>query len=207
MKAFFALLIATALCSFPFDLSANYEYYLFVVQWKPSTCYTRTCPSGYLSNDFNIHGMWPESWSGSYPADCNVNAAFDITATTKADLNKYWLSYNGDPQSFWLHEWTKHGSCVTPAITSNQYFSKALGLFSTLNILNTLKAAGISPSSNTITKDSFIKALKYSVDISCLTYNSKSYLNEVRFCFDLNYQQVNCKGTSSCGTSFTLGSA
>ncbi|CAG9311946.1 unnamed protein product [Blepharisma stoltei] len=202
MRIIAALLISVALASFPFDLTASYEYYLFVVQWKPTDCLNKSCPSGYLSTNFNIHGLWPENWSGTYPQDCVPNSPLNITTSTETELKKYWQSNNGDSKTFWTHEWTKHGTCITPSIPCNSYFDKGVALYKQLNILSTLSAGGVKPGTSEVSKDAFIKALKYTVDTTCSTINSKSYLKEVRFCFDKNYSQVNCKGTSTCKTSF-----
>jgi Ribonuclease T2 family len=39
-----------------------------------------------------------------------------ISASQNADLlsfmNSYWLPNSGSPESFWEHEWNKHGTCI-----------------------------------------------------------------------------------------------
>ena len=107
----------------------SYDYNLLAVEWKPTQCITRSCPSGYLSNDFNIHGLWPNNWDGSYPSYCS-SAPFNILPETQNLLMTCWLSYvSTDPKSFWEHEWSKHGTCVTPSISCNDYLNTTATVF------------------------------------------------------------------------------
>jgi ribonuclease T2 len=59
-------------------------------------------------------------------------------------MTKYWKDYSGDDESFWEHEWNKHGTCIntiepdcytdyTPQEEVGDYLQKAVDLFKTLN--------------------------------------------------------------------------
>ncbi|KAL8917799.1 MAG: hypothetical protein Q9172_005688 [Xanthocarpia lactea] len=93
----------------------------------------------------------------------NVTAI--ITAAGQLDLldymNKYWKDYQGNDESFWEHEWDKHGTCIstlepgcydnyTPQEEVVAYFQKTVDLFKTLNSYAFLSAAGITPSTTAI---------------------------------------------------------
>ncbi|CUA71714.1 hypothetical protein RSOLAG22IIIB_04761 [Rhizoctonia solani] len=73
-------------------------------------------------------------------------------------MKTYWRDINGDDESFWEHEWAKHGTCMStlkPACISSSlrgqdaiyYFTRVVSLFKTLTTYEFLGAAGIYPSS------------------------------------------------------------
>lgn len=112
-----------------------------------------TSPSTGYTNSWTIHGLWPDHCDGTYDANCDSTRAYtNITAILqsfgKTDLlaymNSYWLDVNGDNESFWEHEWGKHGTCIStlkPSCYSSyaptqevpDYFQKTVDLFQTLN--------------------------------------------------------------------------
>jgi ribonuclease T2 len=72
-------------------------------------------------------------------------------------MSTYWKDYQGDDESFWYHEWAKHGTCIStlePSCYTDHkateevvdYFRKAVDLFKGLPSYEWLKAAGIEPS-------------------------------------------------------------
>ncbi|KAG0300832.1 ribonuclease T2-like, partial [Dissophora globulifera] len=75
------------------------------------------------------------------------------------DMNNYWPTYAVFDNSFWSHEWSEHGTCVStiaPSCIANYvqdedvytYFSTALALRSEHNIYQALAAKGIYPGSS-----------------------------------------------------------
>ena len=59
-------------------------------------------------------------------------------------MNTYWKDYQGNDESFWEHEWDKHGTCIStlrPSCYTNyvpqeevvDFFQKTVDLFKTLN--------------------------------------------------------------------------
>ena len=127
----------------------SYDFNLLAVDWKPTQCLpggSRTCASGYLSDDFNIHGLWPSNWDTPHPAECS-DSPFYILPKTRNLLMTCWLSYQStDPTDFWEHEWSKHGTCMDPKLPCNNYLNTTATLFLNQNILGTLKSHGIYPS-------------------------------------------------------------
>lgn len=74
-------------------------------------------------------------------------------------MNTYWKDNTGDDESFWEHEWGKHGTCIstlkpscytgyTPGAEAVDFFDRTVALFKTLPSYDWLSAAGIVPSSS-----------------------------------------------------------
>lgn len=56
--------------------------------------------------------MWPSNFQGSDPADCGAKFDSRDLDPILSTLQKEWPSYQGDDDSFWSHEYEKHGSCA-----------------------------------------------------------------------------------------------
>lgn len=74
-------------------------------------------------------------------------------------METYWLPDSGTGESFWEHEWGKHGTCIStldPSCYTNYYpteevpdfFNKVVSLFKTLPTYDWLNDAGIVPSTS-----------------------------------------------------------
>ena len=161
--------------------------------------------AGYLSTDFNIHGMWPNNWDGTYPQNCG-STPFSITSSTQNLLETCWVSYNGSPQTFWEHEWSKHGTCVSPTITCDNYFSKTANLYLGKMVLQTLSIFKIVPSNTQLyTVNSFLESFTKVININCARISNTYYLTTVQFCYDLNFNWIDCHTTTpQCGSGFLM---
>ncbi|KAG0203512.1 ribonuclease T2-like [Mortierella sp. GBA30] len=124
------------------------------------------------SDQFTMHGLWPDTCSGGQgpSTGCDSSRVYSDVSTRLQnyagasqsflnDMNTYWSSYTGDNNSFWSHEWSKHGTCVStlaPSCLANyvqdedvyNYFSKALELRKQYDLYTALANAGITPGSN-----------------------------------------------------------
>lgn len=119
-------------------------------------------------DSWTIHGLWPDNCDGTYPAQCDSSRAYtnitDILAATGggdtlAYMQTYWKDYQGDDESFWEHEWGKHGTCIStlepgcysgyrPTEEATAFFARTVALFKTLPTYAWLADAGIRPSSS-----------------------------------------------------------
>ena len=74
---------------------------------------------------FTLHGLWPQDTDGDYPCTC-TQEAFDPSILTpiQADMDRYWPSLNGPSNTFWEHEWSKHGTCTPWSV--HDYFNHGL---------------------------------------------------------------------------------
>ncbi|KAI5361631.1 Putative ribonuclease T2 [Septoria linicola] len=121
------------------------------------------------SDSWTIHGLWPDNCDGTYEANCDDRRAYTnitqiLNAAGKQDLvsymNTYWQSNSGSAETFWEHEWSKHGTCISTldpdCYTSYQpteevpdFFQKVVDTFKTLPTYDWLAEAGITPSTST----------------------------------------------------------
>lgn len=111
------------------------------------------------------HTLRPDNCDGTYQATCDPSRAYtNITDILKSQgrselltyMNKYWVSDDGSDESFWEHEWGKHGTClntIKPSCYTNyqpqeevgQFFQKVVDLFKGLDTYTALSNAGITP--------------------------------------------------------------
>lgn len=74
-------------------------------------------------------------------------------------MKKYWKDYKGQDDSFWQHEWGKHGTCIStlepkcytnykPTEEAAAFFTRTVELFKTLPTYQWLADAGITPSAS-----------------------------------------------------------
>ncbi len=159
-----------------------------------------------------IHPLTPGD--GTYDSSCDSSRAYtNITQILQAGapstlsyMQTYWKDYTGNDETFWEHEWGKHGTCIStlkPSCYTNyqptqeavDFFSKTVSLFQTLPSYSWLSAAGIVPSSTaTYTLAAIQSALTshfgYAVTINC---NSNKELNEL-------WYHYNVQGSVQSGT-------
>ena len=124
-------------------------------------------PSG-PEDSFTLHGLWPDNCDGTYEQFCDDARAYtNITDILKAAgetdlldyMNTYWTSNTGSAETFWEHEFGKHGTCIStldpecyadyqPTEEAVDYFRTAVAVFKTLPSYDWLKDAGIVPSTS-----------------------------------------------------------
>ena len=112
-----------------------------------------TNPPTGPSNHWTVHGLWPDNCDGTYDAYCDNTRSYQnvtqiLQAAGKTDLlsymSTYWKDMNGVDETFWEHEWNKHGTCIstleprcytgyTPQKDVVDYFQKTIDLFKTLD--------------------------------------------------------------------------
>ena len=102
----------------------------------------------------------PDHCDGSYSQYCDENRQYtNITqilqqygATSLLNyMNEYWVSNDGSDESFWEHEWGKHGTCIstfdTSCYTDYQTGQEVVDFFNaTVNLFKTLDSYSVSHS-------------------------------------------------------------
>ncbi|CZS93133.1 related to ribonucleases [Rhynchosporium agropyri] len=133
-------------------------------------------------------------------------------------MQRYWLPNRGSPDSFWEHEWNKHGTCINTLapscyastdpntntdVATKEYssgdevvdfFTRAVSLFRELDTYAALAKAGILPSwRRTYRREEISEALKEVTGYDVLVRCRGNRLNEVWYSF-------NVKGSLQEGT-------
>lgn len=93
----------------------TYNYYEFAVQ-------------KWCSDDYKIHGLWPQIDADNYPTYCEPVDYTEPSGELLDDMIVNWKECNND---LWEHEWEKHGSCIKQQnnISENDFFNLTLELF------------------------------------------------------------------------------
>jgi len=202
----------------------GWDFLLLVQQWGQSFCATQSqscqVPSG--TSWFTLHGLWPNNNDTSYPSNCG-GSTFNMGAvqSIEGQLNKYWTNYLVDDtaQSFWAHEYNKHGTCATslPALGNElKFFSGALNLRNLYDATQALASAGITPSNSNMYTSAQVTAAVQSVYgaapvLGCSYSNDlgEDVLVEIALCIGKDLRIFQCdprvysKGIErSCGGGF-----
>ncbi|DAA74875.1 TPA_exp: putative Ribonuclease T2 family [Trichophyton benhamiae CBS 112371] len=163
-------------------------------------------PATGPEDSWTIHGLWPDNCDGTYEQFCDMSREYsNITQILQAQgkhdtleyMMKYFKDYKGDDESFWEHEWNKHGTCMStfetkcymdymPQQEVGDYFTKLVELFKGLNTYKTLADAGITPSNDkTYALRDLQAAVKSSFGME-ITFNCKNgALNEAWYFYNV----------------------
>ncbi|PVH96589.1 ribonuclease T2 [Periconia macrospinosa] len=166
-----------------------------------------TNPPTGPSDSWTLHGLWPDRCDGTYDANCDSSRAYkNISAIIKGFgktelldyMSTYWKDYKGDDETFWQHEWSKHGTCIStlePECYSDHkateevvdYFQKAVDLFKALPSYQWLSEASITPSTTaTYTFSQIQSALAAKRPGVSVTLGCRSgILNEIWYHYDV----------------------
>lgn len=202
--ALVAAIFATVLAVLVSAADNSWEYLLLVNRWPGSACLgLAECSIPSTINHFTLHGMWPSRDTDEGPASCNPGLPFnpDEISSLMSDMHLYWTDFTSPTStSFWEHEWDKHGTCaMTDSLMSTElsYFTAALNLRKSMDLVSTLNTVGIVPSAASLYQArEMVAAIKteYGVDVvvTCLTHNEVKVLVDFRFCVDNQLRLINC---------------
>ena len=209
-----------------------FNTYVLAKTWAPTLCRRylddNNCASMEMPDRWVLHGLWPNgSRLGSYPSQCK-GAKFDEQAIADLvpEMSAVWPNVAFDSkgrqskvgdrltnESFWGHEWDKHGTCALlcdDMITSQRsYILLLLELNRTYDIGEALRGGGTAPDDDqVILTQSIIDALEMSFDvkpsISCYTDPDSdiAYLLGAWLCLEPgNNSLIDCKAASKTGMS------
>ncbi|PNS20284.1 Ribonuclease T2 [Sphaceloma murrayae] len=167
-----------------------------------------TNPATGPEDHWTIHGLWPDNCDGTYEQFCDPSREYaNISCILEAAgprgrnvlsfMQKYWKDQAGQDESFWEHEWNKHGTCYStlqpkcfghykPQEEVVDYFEQATRSFRSLPTYQYLKQAGIVPTTaKNYTYDEFVAALRKPSGITALPRCSKGEVYEVWYTYNV----------------------
>ncbi|KDQ08403.1 hypothetical protein BOTBODRAFT_37976 [Botryobasidium botryosum FD-172 SS1] len=186
-----------------------------------------TSPATGPEDSWTIHGLWPDKCNGSYDSNCDPSRAYKdiasiLTNAGETDLleymNQYWLDISGDNSDLWVHEWAKHGTCLStlrPSCLGRtesygedavSYFRRVVSLFQNLPTYDWLSAAGITPSPHkTYTYEQLASAIQdawgFLPALDCRSHrlNGVSYYHHLRgSVIDGQFVPIDAPSRGSC---------
>ncbi|XP_028771383.1 ribonuclease 1-like [Neltuma alba] len=113
----------------------GFKYFLLALQWPNQYCSTTRCNPPIPTQDFTIHGLWPQAKDGA--VNCKTKEVLtDETLEELRDnyeLLTYWPDLKNaedfeSSKKFWRDEWKKHGTCSANKFKALDYFQKSIYL-------------------------------------------------------------------------------
>lgn len=198
----------------PSSVNADFDYLVFRQIWPQSTCMFpegHSCSIARNISTWVVHGLWPSiAGRTDGPFFCDKELPFD---PRKLDwllgrLEEFWPNlYTDTPlESFWKHEWEKHGTCALglPTISNeSDYFNTTLGLRDHFDFGPILKGSAIVPDDDKLYDLDLMKAAIKNVlgvepGLTCyvLKNSHKQYLSQMQICLSKTYEQIDCAPAS-----------
>ncbi|KAJ7143135.1 RNase Gf29 [Mycena crocata] len=189
-----------------------------------------TSPSTGPTNSWTIHGLWPDHCDTTFSQNCDPARAYTgiaslLTAqgasSTLSFMQTFWKDINGNDETFWEHEWSTHGTCMStlkvaclPSGSARgaeavAFFQTVVKLFQALPTFTWLSNQGITPSSSaTHTLASLTAAIRAESGFTPVFECSGSTLNAVQYYFHLRgsivdgtFVQINAPESGNCPTT------
>jgi len=164
--------------------------YTLAISWAPEFCRTDRqsfeCRPQSGRFGFVVHGLWPESASGSSPQWCAARPR------PSPDLIRRNLCMAPVP-SLAEHEWAKHGTCM--AATPESYFAQEAALWRTLRWPDTDRLARQQPLT--------VGRLRAAVALANPAFKAGwigvflgqgGWLRELRLCYSRRLKPIPCRG-------------
>lgn len=190
--------------------SKDWDYIVYTQHWPATVCLQwkaegkgHSCALPKEST-WTVHGLWPSKTNGKGPFFCNSSLPFDEEALSPIvnELEDLWINIDvpTSPYSFWRHEWEKHGTCAAalPAFDKEvKYFQQGLTWLKKYNMYTALDLEGY-PEGKPLSAKQIREAIKKHFgkvpSVHCYKDGStgKSYIFEIRICFDRNLSQIDC---------------
>ncbi|KAK7692451.1 hypothetical protein QCA50_004076 [Cerrena zonata] len=181
------------------------------------------------NNSWTIHGLWPDRCDQTFDQFCaperevqNITQILEFFGENEIldYMHTFWKDNTGNDESFWEHEFNKHGTCIStlePQCIQNFnnrndvviYIKRTISLFQILPTFEFLKRKGIVPSATqTYPFSDIIGVLKNATGktptINCNGRGNK-FLNELWYHFETKgsvidgiFTHADADSTSDC---------
>jgi len=173
-------------------------FYMLALTWAPEDCRDNGDRRGYeiqcRDNAFGfvLHGLWPNGAARRHPRYCGPAPAISPATVRKTAC----MTPSTVMQQ---HEWAAHGTCGWD--TPEAYFEQAATLW------DAVKMPAISAPSMTAgaLRDAFVAANPWMKrDGIYIKTVDDNRLMDVRFCYDLAWRPMACRGSQGAGDDTVL---
>ncbi|ULT87718.1 hypothetical protein L3Y34_007116 [Caenorhabditis briggsae] len=190
-----------------------FDYLMFTTIYPTAVCRAdddsvpESCEIPDATPQWSIHGLWPNYENGSYPQNCHGTPKHfeeDLIKSIEERLVSVWpnLYPKKTIQSFWKHEYDKHGTCAQ----SEKLFESELAYFTeVMNVFDAIDVAGgmssVGPSEKPIGAKDIQNALAgvtggKKFEFNCLRdKKTKQFLlGDIRLCLNKDLTLRDCPG-------------
>lgn len=166
--------------------------YTLALSWSPEYCRTRkndpanaTQCSGRMGRfGFILHGLWPEGNGRQYPQWCPAARAPDA-ATLRRNL------CTTPSTTLMMHEWAKHGSCMTKDPAA--YFDKGRALFQGMTFPDMARLSRKEGLNAGMVRQAMVVANpRLKPDMIRLLLGRGGWLREVQVCHSRAFNPMRC---------------
>lgn len=167
---------------------------------------------------WGVHGVWPTKTGTEGPFNCDTAIHFDPDqlAPLMDKLKQFWpnIESNTKPDSFWKHEWSKHGTCAAslPQLNSvTNYFRQGLEWNKEFDIADILSKNKIVPNDQGYDIQDIYNTIKNEIGknpmVSCVVdgKSKQSLIDEVRICFNKSLDLIDCDVAKSVFSGLSVG--
>jgi ribonuclease T2 len=189
--------------------SEKFDYLILREIWPASTCLfpgEHTCAIAKNVSTWVVHGLWPSLRGKIGPESCNRTLPFDYNKIKwlVPELLEFWpnLYTNTAMDSFWQHEWEKHGTCALtlPQVRDeSDYFNVSLSLREHFDFGPILEASSIQPDDTLMydldrIKTAITKVLNVEPYVVCyvLRDSNVQYLSQMQICLTKEFELTDC---------------
>jgi len=198
---------------------SSFDSYIYSMSYQPEFCRENNEKFDGCHNfmetwegQLTIHGLWPNRSDGTWPSTCSKEALdTSLLQDLSDELEQNWPNVksltSGTPshESFWAHEWAKHGTCS--GLDQHDYFATALDL-----LLPTPSI--VKENYGSVVKRKDLEEGYHGADMSVFVCKY-GYLSEVRLCYEKMEdgavgERVTCPSSNlkenSCGDEIKIAS-
>lgn len=210
-------------------LVPKYGKIVLATQWLKGYCSHNKCNLNDIENKISLHGMWYDDCDKGFPSNCDKNREYENIESILEEKEEYgiltfmrsnWVSFKGDNNKLWVHEFSKHGTCATtlnPSCFNDykkyddvvNYFNISMNTFLKEDVLSDLNNVNIVPTNNDVYSiEQIKKSSKYKRQYICKFDRKKKvyYLIEIRICYlargKFNMDVVDCEDYGNCKNNF-----
>ncbi|EFA09803.1 ribonuclease Oy [Tribolium castaneum] len=194
----------------------DWDYIVYSQRWPITGCSQwkekspkNTCNLPQDNSTWVVHGLWPTKTGQKGPLFCPSALHFDPEQLRPVmkEMQDFWpnVEANTKPDSFWKHEWGKHGTCAASLPVLNSvinYFKKGLEWNQQYKISALLAKSKIVPNPQGYNISEIYQAVRSATGknpiVQCVVDEKKqSLISEIQICFDKTLDLIHCNVTGA----------